>query len=120
MFQRSIRRGKQSLLQMRTATTESVSLFMLMKRFGPKKQEFAFRMTPDQSIGRACQPQADAGPFGVNAAPECIERLRFPMVILNRLARVPRTCIQNAITSVAKAADHALLTPELSKPLLPS
>ena len=77
-------------------------------------------MTPDQSIGRAYQLQANAGPFGVNAAPECNERLRFPMVIMNRLARVPRTCIQNAITSVAKAADHALLTPELSKPLLPS
>jgi hypothetical protein len=76
-------------------------------------------MTPDQSIGRACQLQANAGPFGVNAAPECNEkRLRFPMVILNRLARVPRTCITNAITSLALTAEHALSAPNLSKPLL--
>jgi len=77
-------------------------------------------MTPDQSIGRACQLQASADPFGVNAAPECNEGLRFPMVILNRLARVPRTCITNAITSLAKAAELALSAPELSKPLLPN
>ena len=77
-------------------------------------------MTPDQSIGRACQLQANAGPFGVNAAPECIERLRFPMVILNRLARVPRTCITNAITPLTKTAQYALPAPELSKPWLPS
>jgi len=65
-------------------------------------------MTPDQSIDRAWQLQSSAGPFGVNAASETNEGLRFPMVIVNRLARVPRTCITNAITSLAKTARHAL------------
>ena len=77
-------------------------------------------MTPDQSIDRAWATTASTGPFGVNAASECIERLRFPMVIMNRLARVPRTCITNAITSPAKTADRALPASELSKPLLPN
>jgi hypothetical protein len=77
-------------------------------------------MTPDQSIDRAWQLQSSAGPFGVNAASETNEGLRFPMVIVNRLARVPRTCITNAITSLAKTAQHALPAPELSKPLLPN
>ena len=35
-------------------------------------------MTPDQSIGRAWQLQVNAGPFGVNAAPECNERIALP------------------------------------------
>src|SRR5205814_10328100 len=39
---------------------------------------FAFRMTPDQSIGHAWQLQVNAGPFGVNAAPECNERIALP------------------------------------------
>jgi hypothetical protein len=43
-------------------------------------------MTPDKSIDRAWQLQSSAGPFGVNAASENDERLRFPMVIMNRLA----------------------------------
>jgi hypothetical protein len=77
-------------------------------------------MTPDQSIGHACQLQANAGPFGVNGAPECNEGLRFPMVIVHRLARVPRTCITNAIISLAKTARHALPALNVSKPLLPN
>ena len=56
---------------------------------------------------------------GNTIGPECNEqRLRLPMVILNRLAQVPRTCITNAITSLAKTAGHAPPAPKLSKPLL--
>jgi len=56
-------------------------------------------MTPDQSL--ADHPWW-LRPFGVNAAPECHLWLRFPMVIMHRAdhkARVPRTCLTNAITS---------------------
>jgi hypothetical protein len=60
------------------------------------------------------------GPFGVNAAPECNERLRLPMVIVHRRARVPRTCITNAITSLVKTAEHTLPALKLSKPPLPN
>src|ERR1044071_4996817 len=77
-------------------------------------------MTPDQSIDHACQLQANAGPFGVNAAPECNQRLRFPMVIMHRPARVPRTCISKATTSLATIAQHALPAPELLGVPLPS
>ena len=77
-------------------------------------------MTPDQSIDRAWPLQSSAGPFGVNAASETNEGLRFPMVIVNRPARVPRTCITNAITSLAKIAQHALPASELLGAPLPS
>jgi hypothetical protein len=42
------------------------------------------------TIDRAWQLQSSAGPFGVNAASETNERLRFPMVIVNRLALSPK------------------------------
>jgi hypothetical protein len=77
-------------------------------------------MTPDQSINHAYQLKPSAGPFGVNAASETNEGLRFPMVIVNRLARVPRTCMTNAITSLAITAQQALAASELYKPLLPN
>jgi len=77
-------------------------------------------MTPDQSIDRAWPLQSGASPFGVNAASETTEGLRFPMVIVHRPVRVPRTCITNAITSLAKIAQHALPAPELLGAPLPS
>ena len=41
------------------------------------------------------------------------------LVIVHRLARVPRTCITNAITSLARIAQYVLPAPELSEPPLP-